>query len=432
MRVFIVAYGTRGDVQSCVALAHALGMAGHDAVLAAPESFEPLATGYKLRFAPLDDGLTGLWHNRQMIRRVDKGTRGIPAIRTFAESLRRPGITSLPLILEQIRAAARDVEIIVHASPVLASASRYIAQTLDVPLVIGQMYPLYTPTGAFPVPLYRFPGGDRLPPPLSRASYRLFQFMLSGVTRRDVEAWRATMPGPAGRRGRRSAGEPVCALTAVSPQILPRPRDLPGWVHFTGYWPLPAPVGWTPPDELADFIGAAEAPVYVGFGSAVSEDLSRLASLAAMALSQAGMRVVLNTCGNRIDPVIRQPRVHVLDEVPHDWLFRRMRAVVHHGGHGTTAAAIEAGRPQVICPFMADGPFWGERMRRLGVAPAPLPASTLSLADLVSAVRTVVNDPRMTTRARELAERVQRENGTAVAVALLEKIHAQGRSRVGT
>ncbi|WP_371786536.1 glycosyltransferase [Streptosporangium subroseum] len=45
-----------------------------------------------------------------------------------------------------------------------------------------------------------------------------------------------------------------------------------------------------------------------------------------------------------------------LDQAPHDWLFPRMAAIVHHGGSDTTSAALASGRPQVICPFVADQP----------------------------------------------------------------------------
>lgn len=113
--------------------------------------------------------------------------------------------------------------------------------------------------------------------------------------------------------------------------------------------------------------------------------------------------------------------VFLTGEVPHELLFPHVAAVVHHGGAGTTAAAVRAGVPQVVCPFVADQPFWGQRMHRLGVAGEPLPQSRLTVPVLAAAIRRAVSDPQMSDAARRLGERVRAENGTATAVDLLEQ-----------
>ncbi|MFE3055854.1 glycosyltransferase [Nocardia sp. NPDC059239] len=61
--------------------------------------------------------------------------------------------------------------------------------------------------------------------------------------------------------------------------------------------------------------------------------------------------------------------------LPHEWLFPRTAAVVHHGGAGTTGTGLRAGVPNVVCPFHMDQPFWGARVVALGVAASTLPAS---------------------------------------------------------
>ncbi len=429
MKALIFAYGTRGDVQPCVALARAMREAGHDPVVAGPESSGSLAAVHGIRFAPLDNGLTRLWDNPQAYRATEakSGARGLPALRAAAESLRRPAIPSVRTILEDAWAAAQGADLIVHNGPLLVSASHHIAEKLRVPLILSQMYPLFAATGAFPTALYRFPGAERWPAVLTRATYRAMLSMLRGLTDGAVESWREQALRLPRRRGRydvlrRRDGRPVPVINAVSPYILPPPADWPAWVHTTGYWQLPRAYGWTPPRELADFLAAGKPPVYVGFGSMVSGDPKRTGRLVADAVRRAGARAILATGWGGLDARDLPPEVFVIDAAPHDWLFTRVAAVVHHGGPGTAAAAIAAGRPQIICPFMADQPFWGDRMHRLGIAPAPTPQSDLTSRGLAEAIQNVARDALMSERAEILGRLVRAEDGTAAAVALLEKI----------
>lgn len=67
-----------------------------------------------------------------------------------------------------------------------------------------------------------------------------------------------------------------------------------------------------------------------------------------------------------------------IDSAPHDWLFERVRAVVHHGGAGTTATGLYAGKPTFIVPFFGDQPFWGAAVHRAGAGPAPVPIDNLT------------------------------------------------------
>lgn len=106
----------------------------------------------------------------------------------------------------------------------------------------------------------------------------------------------------------------------------------------------------------------------------------------------------------------------MIEQAPHDWLFPRTAAIVHHGGPGTVGAALAAGRPQVLCPHMGDQTHWSARMRALGVAPAPLTPRTLTAHRLAEAIGTAVTDRSLRHRASEIVPLVQAENGVDAAV----------------
>jgi len=111
----------------------------------------------------------------------------------------------------------------------------------------------------------------------------------------------------------------------------------------------------------------------------------------------------------------------LLDEVPHDWMFERVAAVVHHGGAGTTAAGLRAGRPTVVCPFFGDQTFWGWRVQELGVGPAPVPQRCLNAERLADAIRQAVESGEMQNRANALGEALRQEDGIACAADFVER-----------
>ena len=111
----------------------------------------------------------------------------------------------------------------------------------------------------------------------------------------------------------------------------------------------------------------------------------------------------------------------MLGNCPHDWLFKHVSCVVHHGGAGTTAAGIALGRPTVIVPFFGDQPFWGAMVARAGAGPSPIPYKELTAEGLANAILEALKDETLE-RARELGERIREERGCEAGAA---SFHAQ-------
>jgi UDP:flavonoid glycosyltransferase YjiC (YdhE family) len=124
--------------------------------------------------------------------------------------------------------------------------------------------------------------------------------------------------------------------------------------------------------------------------------------------------------GLRVDAA--GPDVLGVGEVPHDWLFPRMAAVVHHAGAGTSAAGLRAGVPAVAVPVLADQPFWARRLHELQVAPAPLPLPSLTADRLAAALRRATGDPRHRARAAAMAGRIAAEDGAAAVLRWLDTL----------
>ncbi|MCR3754534.1 glycosyltransferase [Lentzea californiensis] len=414
MRALLVTHGTRGDVQPLLALAVGLRTAGHEAVLAAPESFAAVAAERAVPFAPLDEGPNRLLDDPLLKDAVEGGYRGVRGKITAMKTVR----LIKPLMADVLHDAgkiAREVrpDVVVHTPSVPA---HHAAEMLGVPAVLATLQPGWVPTSLFPCPMVPLP---KLPRFLNRATYLIVSATLraySGI----VNSWRTNDLGLP--RGRGPA--PALVLQAFSGRITPVDPAWPDTVRTTGFWYLPRSDSWSPDLALEEFIENGPTPIYVGFGSMAGRDAQRAGEIVAQAVRAAGVRAVVATGWGGL-ATRTSDELLVVEQVPHDWLFSRVAAVVHHGGGGTTAAALTAGTPQVVCPFVADQPHWAKRMQTIGVAPDPLPHRGLSTEGLAAAITQAIE---LRGRAREVGAEIRTEDGVRAAVSALEALE-RARSR---
>lgn len=214
------------------------------------------------------------------------------------------------------------------------------------------------------------------------------------------------------------ARSPRLHLVACSPTLMEVPSDLAANTHVTGAWrETDEPAGLPP--ALEAFLSDGPAPVVVTFGS-MRGDADDATSFAVREILDAGRRVILQGTA----PQLESANLIVIGAVDHRALFPRAGLVVHHGGAGTTHAAVAAGVPSVVVPHVGDQRYWGARLERLGVAPPPIEAKNLRGGRLAASVLAAAADPRLRARATELADQLRGEDGVAAAVELLERAAA--------
>jgi UDP:flavonoid glycosyltransferase YjiC (YdhE family) len=257
--------------------------------------------------------------------------------------------------------------------------------------------------------------------PLNRASHQLVVRFGDLSFRSILRRWRAEVLGlPPAASWLSLKGRPVEKLYPYSPAIVPVPDDWGADSHVTGSWFLDEAADFRPPDALSAFLAAGPPPVYVGFGSLPADDARQRTALVIAALQQAEQRGVLATGWGGLAGTDLPHGFYQIEQAPHDCLFPRMAAVVHHGGAGTTAAGLRAGRPSVICPVFGDQPFWGRRVHMLGAGPRPIPRRKLTVAGLAAAVTQAVSDAQMRQRAAALGQAISAERGLENAMDLIE------------
>lgn len=192
--------------------------------------------------------------------------------------------------------------------------------------------------------------------------------------------------------------------------------------HVCGYWSLAAPPSWSPRPALEAFLACGAPVVSIGFGSMASARPQEVTDLVLNAVRRAGVRAVLLSGWGGLASLPEAADVCSANSVPHDWLFPRVAGVVHHGGAGTTGAALSAGVPALVVPFAADQPFWGARVAALGAGPPPVPRRKLTTERLTNGLRRILDDGKMRARAAELGALIRQEDGVAEAVRHFDRL----------
>jgi len=425
VRVALVTVGSLGDVQPILALALGLRRAGHDVRVVTHASFASLARRLEVDLRPTTVDPRELLASARgkEVLAIRNPFRSWQGFASLAEE-------SVELLFAEVLEACDGVEAVGYSGLGLFPGYA-VAATLGVPYFAAHLIPS-GPTHEFPSPL--LPQRPAPVPGYNRASHAFARWLV----------WRGFAPlaDRAMREGGRqstgrfrsatalAAGARV-SLFGVSPAVVPAPTAWSGWARFTGYWFLDESMGWAPPPELLRFLALGPPPVVVGFGSMSGRDPAHTTDVVVEALERIGARGILLSGWGGLQARALPSTVLSLGFAPHAWLFARASAVVHHGGAGTTAAALRAGLPQVVVPFAFDQPFWADRVRRLGVGPAPISERRLTPARLARGLRRALEDARMREAARLLGTQVHAETGVATAVHEIEKAFGSSRGASG-
>jgi sterol 3beta-glucosyltransferase len=422
VRVAVITIGTEGDLRPFLSLGQELVALGHQVEIVSHQVFEPVVLTAGLEFSHLDGDPREALASALGQDVLEHNDRGPLDLMKTCMQLGAPYVEQWLKVCHQAALCA-DVLVVNHLSLPLGVA---LSEALDMPLARGFFFPT-TRTGDYPAPgvpswLPLGRAGNRLSYPMREQALWLVLRSLTNELRRDVLG-----RGPLGLRNPMQEIDrhrwPV--LYSFSEQLCPRPSDWPDHVQITGYWFNEQIPDWQPPAALEDFIAAGPPPVSVGFGSMMEPDPTRLDALVGGALRHSGHRAVVISGWQGLASDQVSDRIFVTNAVPHHWLFPQMKAVVHHGGAGTTGAGMRAGVPNVVVPFLPDQRFWARRIACVGAGPAALPDSHISSDQLAAAIDRATEDSAITATATNIGRQVRSEHGAARAAHLLDRAFAR-------
>ncbi|MEU9110241.1 glycosyltransferase [Streptomyces sp. NPDC048483] len=410
MRVLLLSYGSRGDVEPMVGLAVQLRELGAEVQMCAPPDFAELLDGFGLPLVPLGTSV------RKMASGAITGKKPQPP-----SSMSQRAAEMVAATYEPVAAAAEGCDAVVATGLLpAAAAARSVAEKMGIPYVFVAYFPTYLPSPHHP-PLV-WPGRP-VPPDVTdnRTLWDLNTERLNELFGEAVNTHRASIGLPSADNVRDHVFTDRPWL-AADPVLGPwrQPADLD--VVQTGAWirpderPLPA--------DLEAFLDAGTPPVYVGFGSMPLRDAQDVARAAIDAVRAQGRRALVSRGWADLALTDDQDDCFAVGEVNQQALFRRVAAVVHHGGAGTTTTAARAGAPQVVVPQLADQPYWAGRVAELGIGAAH-DGPTPTTESLSAALKTALT-PETRARAQAVAGTVRADGAAVAAKLLLDAIGQEG------
>ena len=403
-KIVLAPVGSRGDVQPMLALALGLRARGHDVRFGAPANFETWIRSHGLPFTALGPDMEA-----DLRRHGDRAQSARHQVRILRTEILPQQFAALPDL-------CAGADLIVGAG--LQAAGPSVAEALGVPYAFVAYAPVVLASAHHPPPMVRF---QRLPRAVNRACWRGFDALLGLVLAEPIS------------RGRRALGLPpvrnVAAYLTRSPIIVAAETaltgvvpDLPPDAHLVPALRLPDEGDL--PEEVRTFLDAGPPPVLLGFGSMVTHRMRAVIELFARAAGHARVRLLIQPgwTGVSAREVEIGPHCALIGAVPHHALLPHVRAVVHHGGAGTTTSVARAARPQLIVPHLLDQFYWAERVRALGLGPAPMPVWRIRRARAVASIlHRLVTTEGYARRARDVADGM-RGDGVEHAIRVLERL----------
>jgi sterol 3beta-glucosyltransferase len=419
MKIAITAVGTRGDLQPFIALGLGLKAAGHDVLIVSSKNEAAFVQDYGLDFFALNVDIQKIMEGDD-VKDMAKGNNPIKFIVSHLKGTKKMKALMVATQAE-IWEACQDVDLIIfHPGMPIGF---FIAKQLGKISVLANPFPV---VGTSNYPSILFYSMPRLGKAFNVFTHFIFQKLFWALSKPAIKQfWNATVKttinfSVSAIQQQIQSGMPV--INGYSELLFSHSNKWGKNICTTGSWLVETEKNFTPPEALVQFIEKGEPPIYIGFGSMKDvNSFSTTLKMIAEALAITKQRAVVALGWSKLNNGESIPEnIFLLESIPHSWLFPKMKMVVHHGGAGTTAAGLTAGKPTIIIPHNADQPAWGLRVYELGVGAKPIKKTKLTTNNLANAIL-FATQPAIIENAEKLGVKLRKENGVGKAVEVISK-----------
>ena len=428
MKIAITTVGTRGDLQPYIALALGLKDAGHEVLIVSSKNEEAFVKNYGLDFFSLNVDIQKLMDGDE-VQEMSKGNNPLKFILSHLKGSKK--LKQLMVETQgEIWTACQSADIIIfHPGMPLGF---FIAKEKKRISVMANPFPVIATKDYPAILFYTSPRFGGL---FNKITHKIFEKLFWSLSKAAVvEFWDKSVKtkmnfSVSPMRQQIESGMPV--INGYSNLFFQHPNDWQSNIHTTDNWFIDKEPNFVPPTDLTNFIDNGEQPIYIGFGS--MKDISSFKTtlnIIKETLDITKQRAVVGLGWSKLSYNENIPdNIFLIESIPHTWLFPQMKTVIHHGGAGTTATGLRAGKPTIIIPHNADQPAWGQRVYELGVGSKPIKKANLTVDKLASAIR-FTQQANIISNADKLGQELRKENGVKNAIKIINDYISTDRNGI--
>lgn len=406
MKIAILTLGTRGDVQPYAVLGQALKQRGHQVTLSTAKNFEQLVKSYDIDFAPVDADFQELLNSEE----GKKMMKGNPlAVKRNLNTWVYPLITNSLIVFYKL---ALESDIVLYHVKTLADS---FADQFPHKMIKANVLPIVEPTSEFANPAF---SGLPIPSFLNKLTYKFSNLSIKLLSK-PIGQFRAKFDLP-----KKFTIPTIRNVYGISSHFLSVPKDFPEHSKFTGFWFGTSSSELT--TDLNDFINEGEPPLLLTFGSMPFKSKFDLQSAIIKLTQQLDTRIiVVKGWGlEHTERLENNPKIKVISSAPYEKLFPLTKAIIHHGGIGTTAECLRAGKPFMICPILfpiGDQKFWGQHAYQKGLAVKPIPISKMTEKIFLEISKELLTNKQLYINTKQIQTLLNNENGLEKTIKEIEK-----------
>ncbi|ELR69659.1 putative UDP-glucose:sterol glucosyltransferase [Fulvivirga imtechensis AK7] len=423
MKIILFSIGTRGDMEPFLAIAQILKQRNYNVICVFPEQFRNVVEQAGLAFEGFGKHFLDLLESME-------GKKLMGAQGSFFSRIKTIMKISKAMMKIHRELIEAQYEIIVREKP---DRVLYHSKCL-YPVVWGMANPgkaiLVSP---LPCILHEtrhrsvlgIKGNANLGPALNRFSYWLANTVRSFVIHKQTKSYQKELDGVkfSPIRIKKALLHDTKTFYTFSPSLFPKPDYWPPQAEVVGFYEFEKATDWQPGTALTGFINRYKKIVFITFGSMSNAKPAEKTSIIIEVLRKHKIPAIINTSwGGLIAPPHYPDHVHFVENIPYDWVFQKMYAVVHHGGSGTTHTALKYGCPSLITPHIVDQYFWNSLISQLRLGPKGSPINKLNERNFESQLLDLLNNTVYKANAISMAELMNMETDKEV---LFKKVVAE-------
>ena len=405
MKILLISIGTRGDMEPFLAIGEILEEKGHEVICSFPEHFRSLAEESNIKFASLGRKYTKLLNSAAWKAFMGGGSTGLRKLFSLIRLSIESSQINKGLIFKQY-------EIIKKERP-----DRILYNGKSIYPIIWEINNRGKTILISPIPYIHYVKGhthvafhSNFGSFFNKLTYSFADFGLV-ITIIIAIKWLNIQRKITRKQIKKTISSRKVIYT-ISPTLFPKPEYWNKNIKVLGYQERDKTINWKPEKNLEKYMTKHNKILFITFGSMTNPNPEKKTNVILGILEKHNIPAIINTAsGGLIKPLKYNTKLfHFVKQVPYDWIFPKIYAVIHHGGSGTTHTAIKHGCATMIIPHIIDQYAWNDLVSDLGIGPVGIAVNKLKIKSLEPKILDLFQNHSYKTRALWISKKLKRED----------------------